>query len=369
MAEVIKDIQIQTGEGYGAIVMAYAKLSMGPGKISFRDFVRLRLFDPALRETADLNAFIGQRRNRDICVTVNHRHDWLGMLSNKVAALSYLAAYGFPVIKFAAIYAPGIARGDATILGDREALKAFLLRAPYPLFGKPTEGVQSLGTIGLRALTADGKGIEKIDGETIALDAFVEDIATHYDAGYVFQPMARPHEKIAALCGQKLACVRLVTILTESGPEILRGCWKIPAGDNLADNYWRAGNLLASLDLAEGRILRVISGNGLELSEKRAHPDSGAALIGFQHPEWERMTALALDGARLMRHVPLIGWDLACAEQGPLIVEMNETPDFGLPQLVDRRGIYDETFRKFEQFQLRNEAALIKEGKAKLAKL
>ena len=369
MAEVIKDIQAQTGESYGSIVMAYAKLSMGPGKISFRDFVRLRLFDPALRETADLNAFIGQRRNRDICVTVNHRHDWLGMLSNKVAALSYLAAYGFPVIPFAAFFAPGIARGAATVLGDRAALKAFLLRAPYPLFGKPTEGLQSLGTIGLRGLTPDGDGLEKIDGDILSIDAFVEDIATHYDGGYVFQPMVRPHPAIAALCGPKLACVRLLTLLTESGPQIVRGCWKIPAGDNIADNYWRPGNLLASLDLAEGKINRVISGNGLELSEKRAHPDTGAALIGFRHPEWERMTALALDGARLMRHVPLIGWDLACAEQGPLIVEMNETPDFGLPQLVDRRGIYDETFRKFEQFQQRNEAAAIKEGKARLAKL
>ncbi len=369
MGLAVREIQAQTGEKYGAIVMAYAKLAIGPGKLSFRDFLRLRLFDPVLREKADPLAFVGQRRNRDICVTVNYRHDWLGMLTNKVAALSYLAAYGFATIKIEAVYGPDIRTGGA-ILPDREALKAFLARAElYPLFGKPTEGFQSLGTIGLKALAGDGQGIEKSGGGAVSIDAFVEDIAAHYDAGYVFQPMLPPHERIAALCGPKLACVRLITGLTSEGPKVLRGCWKIPAGENVADNYWRTGNLLASLDLASGTVLRAVSGSGLDLVERRTHPDSGAALVGFEHPEWAGMVALALAGARLMRHVPLIGWDLACTSRGPVIVEMNEAPDFFLPQLADGRGMLDDTFKKFEQFQIGNATALAKQGKANLAKL
>jgi hypothetical protein len=370
MADVIMEIQRRTGEKYGAIVMAYAKLAIGPGKLSFRDFLRLGLYDPALREATDVNAFVGQRRNRDLCVAINYRHDWLGLLSNKVAALSYLAAYGFPTIPFAALYAPGVSAGGPAVLGGRAALRDFLARRElYPLFGKPVEGLQSLGTIGLRSLAADGQFIETSDGEAMPVDRFIDDIEQHYPAGYLFQPMARPHEKIAALCGEKLACVRLITGLTEDGPRVLRGCWKIPSGANVADNYWRPGNLLASLDLADGKILRAFSGNGLDLAERRVHPDSGAGLIGFEHPEWAGMVALALDGARLMRHVPLIGWDLACTRRGPIIVEMNEAPDFFLPQLADRRGMFDETFGRFEQFQRRNDAAFVKEARGKIAKL
>ena len=261
-------------------------------------------------------------------------------------------------------------RTGGMILPDRAALKALLARSElYPLFGKPAEGFQSLGTIGLKNLSADAASIEKSGGGVLDVDAFIEDIATHYDAGYVFQPMLRPHEKIAALCGQKLACVRLITGLTEDGPKVLRGCWKIPVGENVADNYWRSGNLLAGLDLASGKVRRVVSGSGLDLAQWRVHPDSAVDLVGFEHPEWAGMVALALDGARLMRHVPLIGWDLACSEKGPVIVEMNESPDFFLPQLADERGMLDDEFRKFEQFQAGKAAALAKQGKATIAKL
>ncbi len=99
------------------------------------------------------------------------------------------------------------------------------------------------------------------------------------------------------------------------------------------------------------------------------HPDTGLAMIGFQHPAWSEMKALALEGAQLMRHVPMIGWDLTHTDERPVIVEMNETPDFFLVQLADRRGIYDETFERFVAFQAKKRSEFLKEAQGRLAKL
>ncbi|WP_298423654.1 sugar-transfer associated ATP-grasp domain-containing protein [Rhodoblastus sp.] len=356
--------------GLGATVASFAKLAMGPGKISFADYIRLRLFDPAMGSAADLRNYVGLRRNLEMCTLANYRRDWHGMASNKVASLHYLAAYGFPTIPIKAIYAPGMARRQAAILSDRPDLVRFL-SAPenYPLFGKPAEGFQSLGSIGLKSVSGADGALLKTNDETTSVDKLADEIVANYRSGYIFQALARPHQDIVNLCGPHLATVRLITGLTEDGPTVLRGCWKIPAGGNAADNYWRAGNLLAGLDLGTGEILRASSGAGLSHQQHETHPDTGVRLVGFRHPEWSRMLELAREGASLMRHMPLIGWDMAYTEQGPVIVEMNEAPDFSLVQIADRRGIHDETFDRFMAYQAKNAKNYVEDAKKKLAKL
>src|SRR5581483_11646173 len=101
----------------------------------------------------------------------------------------------------------------------------------------------------------------------IGVDAFVGAVATHYAAGYILQRRIPPAARVRALVGDRLATVRVITILGENGPEVLRALWKIPAGSNVADNFWRSGNLLATLDLASGRVLRAVRGSGLALEQ------------------------------------------------------------------------------------------------------
>lgn len=370
LADQIARIRQESGLSHAAIVTAFARLARGPGKITFPDFVRLRLFDPAFTAGAVLSEFVGQRRNRDICVAVNYRHDWYGLMSDKVAVAAYLASYGFPAIPLAAIYAPDLGDGAAPVLASPGKLESWLT-APgrLPLFGKPVDGFQSLGSVGLRAWRATEREFETTDGRRLPLDRLLSDIEAHYRSGYIFQPLVRPHADVAALCGDRLACARIVTALTAEGARVIGACWKIPAGVNMADNYWRPGNLLAQVDAGTGRVLRATSGAGLDMRVHETHPDTNVPLPGFVIPQWAAMTALALRGARLMRHVPLIGWDIAPAESGPVIVEMNETPDFFLVQFAGRRGVLDAEFRAFMAFQAKNAAAHAKKMKADIAKL
>ena len=78
------------------VMRDYLGLAFGPGRVSFEDYEALRLFDGAFWAGADRRQVAGHRRNVAINRMVNFRYDWWGMLDNKIATGSYLAAYGLP---------------------------------------------------------------------------------------------------------------------------------------------------------------------------------------------------------------------------------------------------------------------------------
>jgi hypothetical protein len=340
-----------------AVMRDYAVLAFGPGQVSFADYRRLRLFDDARYAGCDKRTVVGQKRNCQINLTVNYRHDWMGLFENKIASSSYLAAHGFPTIAPLAICAGTFASTAPWLIRNPDELRAFLMKEDhYPVFGKPTEGLQSLGSAGLKRYVPATGCLETIDGREVPLEDFVSTVFAHYAHGYVLQRLLSPHPAIRAMCGDRLATVRVVTIAREDGVKVFRACWKIPAGANVADNYWRPGNLVAQIDLATGRVLRAMSGTGLDLAEHTVHPDTNAPLVGMAIPNWQDLVGTAVAAATLMRHMPLIGWDMAMLESGPAIVEMNEQPDFFLNQLADARGVLEAEFLGFMDLQKRRAA-------------
>jgi hypothetical protein len=363
MAEVAKSSALK-------VMREYATLAFGPGQVSFSDYTKLRLFDDAFYANSDKRTVVGQRRNFDIDLTINYRHDWMGLFSNKVASASYLAAHGFPTIPVSAIYAKDLAGASHLVARNRDDLRAFLVNeGNYPLFGKPIEGTQSLGSIGLRRYLPGSDSLETVDGREVPLDRFMLDIDEHYAHGYLLQKFLTPHPTVYAVCGDRPATVRIVTLAYESEPRVFRACWKIPTGSNVADNYWRPGNLMAQIDSANGHVRRVTSGTGLDLTEHTHHPDTKAQLVGMEVPNWRGMFQTAVEAARLMRHMPLIGWDMALLETGPVIVEMNEKPDFFLNQLADGRGVLDEELSAFIKSQKKKAADRVRSIKREVHQL
>lgn len=366
----LRKIAEQSGKGYYDIVREIVALGFGPGRVSFRDYVKLRLFDDQHYAGCDKKTVVGQRRNRDISVAVNYRIDWYAMLENKIASICYLGAFGLPVIPFELVCGENLEIKTPRVARDASELRAFLTDVRnYPLFGKPVEAFQSLGSIALRRYDTQNGQLQRTDGGAIALDDFVADVTTNYARGYLFQKLVSPHPTMRELCGDRLATARIVTIATEAGPKVFRASLKIPTGANSADNFWRSGNLLAQLDIGSGRIMRVITGAGVDLVQVTQHPDTGKALIGATVPNWDRMIATALAGAKVMQHFSMIGWDVAAAETGAVIVEMNETPDLSLHQLVEGRGILEPEFLAFMDHQERQAKAHERRMRADINKL
>jgi hypothetical protein len=351
-----------------SIMREYCSLAFGPGQVTFKDYTRLRLFDRDFYP--DKRTVVGQRKNRDLDLTINFRHDWIGLFANKIASASYLAAHGFPTIPLIGIYTERLASPSHLVIANADELKAFLRRPDhYPLFGKPIEGVQSLGSIGFARYDSGADRLETIGGETIPVDDFASDVLNNYSHGYLFQKFLSPHPAIRDMCGNRLATARIVTLARDGEPSVFRACWKIPSGPNMADNYWRPGNLLAQIDVTTGKVLRAMSGTGLDLAYHNEHPDTKAPLVGMAIPRWDDLKQTAIEAARLLRHMPLIGFDMAMSETGPVVVEMNHNPDFFLNQLADGRGVLDAEFGMFVAEQKRKAAERTKMIKREVRQL
>jgi Sugar-transfer associated ATP-grasp len=368
VAAVLGRIVRTSGRTPVGIAREYFSLGIGPGHLAWADYVNLRVFDDKFYAGADKKEIVGQKENRKIAPTINYRQDWYAVTSNKVVGQSYLAAYGFPTIPIKAIYAPNLPR-SRTVLCASDDLHRFLMQEEnYPLFGKPLAGDRSLGSIALQGSRPETNTLVTLDGREIDARKFIAEIECHYSEGYLFQAFMKPHPTVAAICGDRLATLRIVTLRSEAGPTIFRACWKIPAGTNFADNYWRPGNLLGTIDRESGRLSRVTSGAGLDLVEVTHHPDTGASLVGAVVPDFTGATALAIEAARLMHLVPLIGWDIAVTDHGPVIVEMNDSPDLFLSQLADRQGALDRQLRDCIARQPRIGRTYARAVKAKLGR-
>jgi len=348
LASTFRTVAAECGTSLLGLVKDYARLAFGPGRLSLDEYLALRLFDPRLYADTDKRAFVGLTQSRKIWLKANFRIEGFGLAENKIAADALFGAYGFRTTPTQALFCNRIAMQSPRLLRTEAELGEFL-RDPqhYPLFAKPLDGFQSLGSASLDRYDRASDSLITVTGQSLPLARFAADISVNYGQGYLLQRRVSPHAEVRAICGDRLATVRLLTVITEGAPRIIRACWKIPAGTHGADNFWRQGNLLAQLDLASGRVLRVIRGVGMALEELTHHPDSGAPLIGAAVPNWSEVTRTAVEAAKVLPDLKLVGWDIAPVDDGAMLVELNHTPDFILPQLSDRRGIMDAEFRRF----------------------
>lgn len=360
---------VATGRTPASIAREYAALAFGPGRLSFDDYVRLRLYDDAFVGSADKRQFVGTRKYIHLIHAINYRHQWICLAEDKIASASYFSAYGLPIIPTKAIFASTLQTGAPHLLHTRAALRAFLLDpSNYPMFGKPAVSLQSLGSMALYSVDRDSGWIEGSNG-SLGIDAVVDAIVQHYSAGYVFQELVQAHSGLASVIGERLGTLRIVTMATEAGPVVFKAAWKLVGRGNVADNFWRPGNMVAGIDLEGGRITNVAHGAGLDLHDATHHIDSGSDLIGLQVPFWAELKAVAIEGTKLLRNLGLVGWDMGITDKGPVIVEANVMPDMMLVQIANREGILDARFMELVARQKKGQSAHMRGFNQSLAKL
>ena len=333
------------GRTYNQILIEIAKLSFGPGKLKVDEYLDLGLYDDASL-ASDKRSFVGLDVMRDIWMTVNYNNHWNGLLEHKLAATTLLAGFGFPTIPTRALYSQDYELPGVATFKTPNDLASFLRdESQYPLFGKPADAFQSIGSASLASYDKTTDSIVMLHGQSVRVDDFATEVAEAYSGGYILQGRLDPHPAIQSVCGTRLATCRIVTIRGEQGVEVTRSLWKIPAGRNVADNFWRSGNMLGQLDAETGTVIRVQRGTGLAATAPETHPDTGAQILGFTIPHFDHAKTLAINAHKVFKDVNLIGWDIAITGEGPVIVEPNITPDFFLPQVVDRRGMLDDKLK------------------------
>lgn len=327
-------------------------LSHAIGKISEKEYFWLGLFKAHLSPTEKC-AFVGERTTRNIWSVANFSSLWFGPMMHKAAFCALMRGYGLPVPVILAQTGGSHPVAGARRLEDEQQIKAFLAQPDvYPHFGKPLVGERSLGSLGFETLSSDRREIRLLDGRLVSVTEMARAIHQNFPEGYIFQRRLEPDAAVLRLCGKRIATVRVYTILGAEGPEVFRTVWKIPAGANMADNYWRPGNLLCAIDRETGKVRRAVTGGGFELHEVQCHPDTGTPLLGHEVLQLKEIETLALDAARVFSDLRIIGWDIAATVNGPVILEGNFAPDFGLCQLAEARGVLDHQLDKALQASL-----------------
>jgi hypothetical protein len=232
-----------------------------------------------------------------------------------------------------------LSRRDTTAVADfplvrdvGSVLALFNDGSDHRLILKPQN--DALGT-GVRfVLLRSGRLFDIVD-EPIDRREFEQRLYTDLERDdYLVQEFIQPSPTVAALgSGKALGTFRIVTYLHGGSVTSLYALSRIPCGSNPHDNFagGSTGNLIAKVDCATGTLGpaygRRDSRYSRLLERFDSNPDTGQPIAGVRIPGWLQVRATAEQAALCFSRLPVLGWDIALAEHGPVIVEANSNPD------------------------------------------
>jgi hypothetical protein len=238
-------------------------------------------------------------------------------------------------------------------------------QADYPIFGKPTNRMCSLGVSNIERYDRASDSVVTRRGEPVRVSDFAEQVETFAEGGYLFQRRMAPHPDTVDVVGDQIGTVRMFVLADDEGPVLLRAAWKIPGGESLADNFWRAGNMLAGIDIETGRVTRVLRRTARSTQVVTKHPKTGASFEGLVFPHWDEMRAIVMRGAAAVPSCHLQGWDVALTDRGPILVELEgDGGDPIMEQLCFDIGLLQGRYLAFVNKAFANEKEHKKKVKA-----
>ena len=122
---------------------------------------------------------------------------------------------------------------------------------------------------------------------------------------------------------------------------------KLPAGNSIADNFWRGDNLVCALDVNTGEILTLVGKNEMGYENLDAIPNSNRTLIAEVLPFWDEIKALNETVALMHHEIKYGSTDIAITENGPVVIEVNCGSAFELPQIAYGKGFLTDEVTAF----------------------
>jgi hypothetical protein len=307
----------------------------GPGKLSADEFFYYGL-DRESVSAGQARSYVGKRAQHRMHTACNNAV-WFAVASDKLHFYTVMAGAGLPTP-----VTVGLASGQrrppyrhAPL--SAEGLRDLLRDEAPPHFGKPLVGMYSLGSLLIDSVDDDGVVLRKAGRGSWQQAA---DYMTRVcPTGYLFQRLLGSHPALADLTGGIVPTLRLL-IIASAEPTILSATLKLPMASNLADNFWREGNVLAAVDRDTGRLTRAI------VSRTGRVPDEVDICSGRSVPDWKRATEITLDAAAVVPGIRTQSWDVALTDHGPVLLELNFGGDLNLHQLAHDRGILNEEYRE-----------------------
>ena len=333
---------VLSGKNFATMIRELVALRRGPGQLTVAEYFYYRLWQsPA--SLVEKRRFIGKRVQAAMHLACND-YGWNAVTEDKLVFHSLALAAGLPVPQLLAIVHP--TRRLNGVLGIQGLAAAeSVLRDPglYPFFAKPVGGRYSLDVVSADRVDTRGRmffpdGSNKPAAEVAATFIGSRD-------GYLIQRRLASHPRLIERLGKGLCSLRLLVLLTDAGPLVSRAVLKIPAPANVADNYWRPGNVIAAVDVASGVVRRSVRGTGHETDIDPEQQATGLQARGLELPDWHGTLDLARDAATLFPGVRTQSWDVALTDHGPVLLEVNWGGDLNLAQLAYGEGVLDDSFQ------------------------
>ena len=171
----------------------------------------------------------------------------------------------------------------------------------------------------------------------------------------VVQKRIKPHSALEPLTSGATPTVRALTIINEQGiPELVAAVFRMSFGANRTVDNIHAGGLACAVSLVDGCLGKASDlGTDARLGWVSEHPTTGARIEGTRLPCWDQVGPLAVAAHALFSDRLVIGWDIAIAEGGPIIIEGNRGPDMDLMQRFMEIGFCHHRFGELIAWHLR----------------
>ncbi|MDT8327846.1 MAG: sugar-transfer associated ATP-grasp domain-containing protein [Roseovarius sp.] len=321
----------------------YLKLRRRRGKLRFYEYLLYGLYDKTRWSEPERDEFLSAHIHWPI---VNECNDaaWWAVTEDKWLSSVFLEHNGMPVPKSMAVYdhSPRVYPDLAKLSGQQD-LRDFLTGCDaFPLFAKPIGGIWSAGALRIAGCTdthviLDGRDpvtFEELAGQVLGTQA------------YFIQTCLKPHRFFDGLT-KATATVRSLNLIGKDGLTVPYTVLKLPHGANVADDFWRPGNLLCNLDPQTGEVLNIVVNQNGQRVELDALPEAERALLGERLPCWDALRSLN-ERVALLHGVNRYGsTDIALTEDGPVVVEVNNSCAFELIQMATGRGILTPQMAEF----------------------
>lgn len=331
----------QGGRPASGVMRDYLSICLRKRRVLSPDhYFKFRLYELDEGERHTIHDYVDDVERRELNLAINRHGSGSQTIENKLYLESVLRDRGIASAETLAVLL-GRQTSSGVVVTSEEALRGRLVDAPCPLFGKPVVGSLSSGAIVIERYDRGSDRLHLAGDSEIPLGSFLRQTRERYgEYGYLLQRKLEPHETMRALSGGAIGSVRVVTLSDGGATAPLYAVWKIPSVSSIADNFWRAGNIVAHVDIDDGEVLCCRIGSGTAGRAVDRHPDTGATLVGLALPCWNEVCRLAVEAAALFYSVGVIGWDIAITDTGPCIIEGNVNPDHGLLQAASGRGLY-----------------------------
>ncbi|MCE5187074.1 MAG: hypothetical protein LLF76_13205 [Planctomycetaceae bacterium] len=253
-----------------------------------------------------------------------HRARYICMLQDKFVFGQYLKSLGFVTPE---IYALADAEGIDWIranrrqswdqLAEHEQLNAFLKDA--------------LGRCGKAVFPIEVRnGQILVNGKQMQ----VESLRRQIDGKYIIQERVVQHPEMSRLYPYSVNTLRLVTLRRGTDIILTSGTLRMGAARNPYDN-WSSGGIGVGIYIEDGRLKKAGMFRDSTGGRTTEHPETKVVFETFQIPFFSRAAELVKELHAFFYGVQSIGWDVAITEQGPTVIEGNNSWCIGFQQIHD----------------------------------